>query len=401
MGYVLITGGNLKNKGAQSMTFITVDEVKKRFPEKKIIVISDFDAVHERAAFLQQGKESNFKFMLRDSVCLYGWKYKLIQHRYGKLDADGDAAEIRRQIDMIIDISGYTFGSNFGWISSFLAAYRAKRAKIYGVPIYYMPQSFGPFDWVDPFGRFASRCMTRWLPYAKVLFAREEEGYELLKSKFGLTNIRLSEDMVLQNKKVNLENIYHIIPQIDTPKVAAESVAILPNMRNYKYGSMPKLKQVYETMIDIQLSNNRTVYLVRHATEDSEFCREIKKWYKDENKVILVENDFSCFEFEEFVKQFDYLVASRYHSIVHAYKQGIPCLVLGWAVKYRELLRKVSQEKYALDVRYDIDLETVEELTRYMESHWKQESEIILNKIVLLQQNNVFDSIGEVNGTEH
>ena len=44
MGYILITGGNLINKGAQAMTFIAVDEIKRRFPDREVVVISDVDA---------------------------------------------------------------------------------------------------------------------------------------------------------------------------------------------------------------------------------------------------------------------------------------------------------------------------------------------------------------------
>ena len=31
--YILVTGGELRNKGAQAMTFITVDQIAKKFPE--------------------------------------------------------------------------------------------------------------------------------------------------------------------------------------------------------------------------------------------------------------------------------------------------------------------------------------------------------------------------------
>lgn len=400
MGYVLITGGSFKNKGAQSMVFITVDEMKKRFPDKEIVVISDADAAAEQAALQKDGTQSNFRFLLRDSVCLYGWKYKLLQHRYGKLDTAKDASQIRKNTDMIIDISGYTFGSNFGWMSSLLAAYRAKRAKTFGVPIYYMPQSFGPFDWTSLPGKITAGCMKKWLPYAKVLYAREEEGYELLKSKFGLTNVALSEDLVLQNTGIDLENVYVKVPQYDIPKAAEGSVAVLPNIRNYKYGNLPQLMQGYRTIIDTLLAHNRTVYLVRHATEDLDFCRKIKEMYEKEERVILLEKDFTCLEYEEFVKQFDYLVASRYHSIVHAYKQGVPCLVLGWAVKYQELLKKAAQEQYALDVRKNIEPDKVRELVERMENGWQQEAGTIRQKIALLQQKNVFDCIGGTNDTE-
>lgn len=394
MGYVLITGGNFKNKGAQAMIFITVDEIRKRFPNKEIIVVSDADAVDEKKKVMGR-KQSNFQFLLRDYVCIYGWKYKLVQHRYGKLDVNKDASKIRKQIEMIIDISGYTFGSNFGWMSSFLAAYRAKKAKDNKVPIYYMPQSFGPFDWEDILGKITKRFITKWLSYAKILFAREEEGYKLLKSKLGLSNVKLSDDLVLQNTGINLKNIYYNVPQANIPKIELRSVAILPNIRNYEYGNFLQLMHTYKIIIDVQLSIGRTIYLIRHATEDIDFCRKIKALYKDEKKVVFLENDFNCFEFGELVKQFDYLVASRYHAVVQAYKQGVPCLVLGWAVKYEELMKKVSQEDYAIDVRDNIDSETINKLIDCMENNWKKESEKIKKAILLIQQKNVFDNIEE------
>jgi len=391
VGYVLITGGSFKNKGAQSMVFITVNEIKKRFPQKEIIVISDADAV--KYADMPE-KDQEFRFRLRDSVCLYGWKYKLVQHRYGKLDRYGDAAKIRKDIDMIIDISGYTFGSNFDWMSNLLAAYRAKRAKKYKVPIYYMPQSFGPFEWHGLFGKITDACIRKWLPYASVLYAREKEGAEMLRGKYSFSNVALSEDMVLQNKGINLERVYNRIPKILFPKVEQGSVAILPNARNFQYGNTEELIKIYRGIIDTLLSYRRKVYLVRHATEDIVFCREIKDLYKEEDKVILLEDDLNCIEYGKFVKQFDYLVASRYHAIVHAYKQAVPCLVLGWAVKYKELLEKVGQSQYMVDVRGKMDIDKIKKLVNDMEAGWKEETEVIRGQILPLQEENVFDCIG-------
>ena len=39
--YCIITGGNVVNKGAQSMTFIVLTELKKRYPKDEIIVVPD------------------------------------------------------------------------------------------------------------------------------------------------------------------------------------------------------------------------------------------------------------------------------------------------------------------------------------------------------------------------
>ena len=397
MGYVLITGGSFKNKGAQSMVFIAVNEVRKRFPQKEIVVISDVDAA--KYADIPE-KDREFQFLLRDSVCLYGWKYKLVQHRYGKLDRYGDAVKIRKNIDMIIDISGYTFGSNFGWMSNLLAAYRAKRAKKYKVPIYYMPQSFGPFEWTGLFGKITDLCIRKWLPYAKVLYAREKEGAELLMGKYGFSNVALSEDIVLQNRGIDLQRIYNRIPEIIFPKVERGGVAVLPNVRNSQYGNLEELMKIYRAIIDAQLSFGRKIYLVRHASEDIGFCRRIKELYQEEERVILLENDLTCIEYEEFVKQFDYLVASRYHAIVHAYKQTVPCLVLGWALKYKELLEKAGQSHYMVDVHGKMEIAEIKKLVNDMEARWKQEAEVIQSRILPLQETNVFDCIGGENCAE-
>lgn len=397
MGYVLITGGSFKNKGAQSMVFIAVNEVRKRFPQKEIVVISDVDAA--KYADIPE-KDGEFQFMLRDSVCLYGWKYKLVQHRYGKLDRYQDADKIQKNVDMIIDISGYTFGSNFGWMSNLLAAYRAKRAKKYKAPIYYMPQSFGPFEWKGVFGKITDTCIRKWLPYAKVLYAREEEGAELLRGKYGFSNVALSEDIVLQNRGIDLQRIYNRIPEVIFPKVERGGVAVLPNVRNSQYGNLEELMKIYRAIIDAQLSFGRKIYLVRHASEDIEFCRRIKELYQEEERVILLENDLTCIEYEEFVKQFDYLVASRYHAIVHAYKQTVPCLVLGWALKYKELLEKAGQSHYMVDVRGKMEIAEIKKLVNDMEARWKQEAEVIRSRILPLQETNVFDCIGGENCAE-
>ena len=57
--YVLVTGGELKNKGAQAMTFITVDEIKKRYPDKEVILLSDID--YKRPDEIKE----NYRFTIR------------------------------------------------------------------------------------------------------------------------------------------------------------------------------------------------------------------------------------------------------------------------------------------------------------------------------------------------
>ncbi len=388
MGYVLITGGNLKNKGAQSMVYIAVDEVAKRYPDKRIVVLSDADTA-------RSGEElSRYRFLFRDYVCLYGRKYQLVQRRYGRLDRAGDAAEIRKNVDMVIDISGYTFGSNWGIAANLLAAYRAARAKKYGAPIYFMPQSFGPFEWKGIAGRAADSLLRRWLSYAEVLYAREQEGYGLLKERYGFSRVFSSPDLVLQNRGIDPARVFVSYHEQELPEIAPGAVGILPNIRNDRYGGAERMDGIYRTLIDRLLEKGRQVYLIRHASEDLDCCRRIKAMYREDARVVLIEEDFDCFAYGRLAEKMDYLVASRYHAVVHAYRAGVPCIVFGWAIKYQELLKQFDQQRYAFDVRETPDGEEIRAVVDRMEERYAQEAETICGRLTEVRRGNVFDCIG-------
>ncbi len=43
------------------------------------------------------------------------------------------------------------------------------------------------------------------------------------------------------------------------------------------------------------------------------------------------------------------VIGSRFHALVAALSQGIPCMALSWSHKYRELLKPFGLEKYAVE----------------------------------------------------
>ena len=392
MGYILITGGNLINKGAQAMTFIAVEELKKRFPEKEIVVISDIDAARSDEEL------SHYRFLFRDGVCLFGKKYKLVQHRYGRLDRHGDAAYIRKHAEMVIDVSGYTFGTNWGFLANMLAAYRTRQAWKLHIPIYYMPQSFGPIAQKGLRWKIFDHYFKKWFYNGLYMFyCRETEGCDLLRIRYSMVYVRYAVDMVLANRGVDRNAIFQNMPPREEDEraiaqIEPHSVGILPNVRNDRFGTAEKMDRLYRRMIDRLLAAGRTVYLIRHAIQDMECCRRIKNYYRDEKRVVLLENDFDCFAYSRLAARFDYLIASRYHAVVHAYKEGTPCIVPGWAVKYQELLQLFDQEKYVFDVR-TAEPEDTDALIAAMEENYGKEAALIREKLAKVQRENVFDLV--------
>ena len=126
---------------------------------------------------------------------------------------------------------------------------------------------------------------------------------------------------------------------------------------------------------------------------DAALCRELKEAFSADRSVVLLDGDFSCLEFNELVKNFAYLVASRFHSIVHAFKNGTPCIALGWATKYADLLTLFGQEQYVLDFRDEIGAGAVSSAIEKMDSAYQEESAKIRKKLVSVQEQNVFDVI--------
>lgn len=389
MGYILITGGNLINKGAQAMTFVAVDEVKRRFPDREIVVVSDVDAARSDEEL------SHYRFLFRDGVCLFGRKYKLVQHRYGRLDRHGDAAHIRKHAEMIVDVSGYTFGSNWGVLANLLAAYRARRASKMHIPIYFMPQSFGPFAWTGLRRRVMDHILKKWLNHAQVFYCREMQGLELMRTRYCLPCARYGVDLVLANRGVDRDALFRDMPErAEEERAIAQikphSVGILPNVRNEASSTPEKMDALYHEMIDTFLRLGKTVYLIRHAAQDRKCCIRIKEHYREDERVVLLEEEFDCFAYSALAQRFDYLAASRYHAVVHAYKAGTPCIVPGWAVKYQELSQLFGQEAYVMDVR-TAKPQDAESLILRMEENYEKESAAIRELLAKLQRENVFD----------
>lgn len=396
----MITGGELFNKGAQSMTYAAVDELKKRFPDKEVILLSSADYERNESyknQYLFKILPLNIGLMLE----LMGGFNKLIwelkakkqnKQRYKHLIPT--LRNILNNAEIMIDISGYALSSQRGTGASVDYLMRIKLAKLYRIKVFLMPQSFGPFSYKGFKKYLMSYLIRKNMKYPELIYAREKEGYDLLYKDYKLENLKKSYDLVLLNKELNLLNIYKRVPEIANFK-DIKDIAIIPNMKNFKHGKIDQVMLFYDICINNLIDFGKTVYLIRHSFEDLKACQMIKERFGENNNVVLLSEDFSCIEFDQLVNKFDFIIGSRYHSIIHAYKNGVPCIVIGWANKYHELLQTFKQEKYLFDVRITIDIEVVEKAVKVMLMQHQMESENIITVLKEIQVKNVFDVMGE------
>lgn len=391
---VILFGGELFNKGAQAMTFVTVDEMTKRFPDHEIILFSTRDSRRSET------EKKKYKFR----ILPFPGKKLLLAAAVTKkmkflkpLIKDGkkrQRAEILQNADYVLDISGYALGSDWGCKKSMKYCRRMKMAKLCGAKVYLMPQSFGPFDYKGEEAGETMRTIRKCLPCAEKIMAREEEGFNLLKSCFGLRNVVKSYDIVLQNQGIDIRNIYREEPSLVIPEIAEGAVGIIPNTKTIKFCGEDVVTGLYDVIISELKACRRKIYFMIHSAEDRNFCRKLYDRYRDDYEdTFLIDRDLSCLEFDGAVRQFDFIAASRYHSVVHAYRNEVPAIVLGWAVKYRELMDAFGQAGYQFNVREDIDPALLQVAVRKMATEFETERKLIRQGLKQVRKENAFDYI--------
>ncbi|MBN1405368.1 MAG: polysaccharide pyruvyl transferase family protein, partial [Candidatus Omnitrophica bacterium] len=156
------------------------------------------------------------------------------------------------------------------------------------------------------------------------------------------------------------QKIYARDAGIKSIVIEPKSAGIIPNVKILKN---VKLKDAvcsfYGNAVKRIISSGMTAYIMRFAYEDLWLCEEVYSMFSGNDKVRILRNDFDAIELESIIKQFDFIVASRYHSIIHSYKNSVPVLAIGWAAKYKELLEHFGQSEYLIDTRGLVSIDEI------------------------------------------
>jgi colanic acid/amylovoran biosynthesis protein len=412
--YIIITGGQLFNKGAQAMTFTVVDQMKRRYPDKEIVLLSIMDYKRSKS----DREKYNFKIMpwfisiklgflntiFQVGSDMYYWTYEKMRFIYRRIkrkkitkfhnykSEKEDLKKILKQSSLMIDVSGYALSSQRGFKSSLNFLLNLVIAKKKKIKTYLLPQSFGPFEYKIYQKLLLFPIMKKYLKIPEIIFVREKDGLQYIR-KFTEKNIEKSVDIVLNNYDYDKRNIFNNYDKNEHVEIKHNSVGIIPNVKIMIHGNSKEIYDLYRNIINNLLEHKKTVYILRHSAEDLNICKEIKNNFSDNGKVILLENDLDCIELNSIIKNFEFVIASRYHSVVHAYKNFVPVLILGWAIKYIELAKNFGQSQYCFDVRENINKEKIITMVKNLLRSYSLERKVIKENSKVLENTFDFDKI--------
>ncbi|MBL4677581.1 MAG: polysaccharide pyruvyl transferase family protein [Mucilaginibacter sp.] len=314
-----LRGVDFINKGAELMLRAILEKTRERYPKAVIT--------------MQKGANSN-----KEKLAQNGIKFKLSTQRSNRIGQlipsflrHFAGYYLDKEIDVVLDGSGFAFGDQWG------APYAERRMGAHiekwhtqGKKIILLAQAFGPFESPD-----IKNVMEKIINNADLIFTREEESDKYLKGVKDRDTIVQSPDFT------NL--ITGILPSGFDP--LTHQVAIVPNYKMVASKTSDEnsyvsfLKHCIAQTIKLGL---KPYFLIHEGVKDLDFALLVNK--ELESPIPVLQNDCPL-QIKGIIGSTKFIICSRFHGVVSALSQGIPCVVTGWSHKYAMLLKDYGFEE--------------------------------------------------------
>ncbi len=355
----MIVGGNYIGKGAEAMLLVVRDQIQMRFPEARFWVkpINGEEAEKlKRDGFnlVYQKRQGRLFKGLRLLRALSGMKQSKPER---PILSGYETANPFSVSDFTIDISGFASSDQVGrraalgrWLLYTWASYA-------GNEILFLPQSWGPFEnaWV--------RRLTRWtLKKASLIYARETISKEHLINSGCAPASRVDHgyDIAFLFGTRDVEG--GAGPLLETIGLADASlpfIAMTPNMRIYErvdgQGAENRyiriLVNIAERLLEETTGN---IVLIPHEASyqrenDAELCKLLLETIDSKGRMGMLSSKVSARQAKSVIGAAEFLIASRYHSLVASLSMRTPVAVIGWSHKYDELMERVGLADFIVD----------------------------------------------------
>lgn len=385
---IIIVGPVLSNRGDQAMLFTAVDQIKRRFPNINIQHLSTSD-------YLELGTDNfgyTFNILPWDRDMIYrfcGHIGTLLFHNNFSSSVEAKIKHVFQDAFCIVNLSGYALSSQWGFSNSFGFILNLMLAKKYSIPTLIFPQSIGPFNYPLLQKAILFPLMKLYLKYPEVIYLREGEDASHL-YQFTKINVEHRPDIVIQRGEYDLSHIFTTVETNKLAPIKKPAVGIFPSERVSERVDRRKLLNLYVQIIESLLDSGKLVYILRHSKEDLFICGNIASYYSGDDRVTLLRDAMDAIQLETIIKSFDFVIASRYHSIIHSFRNNIPALVIGWAPKYVALLQMFHQTQYLFDCRASIEEDKILASLKTMLRSFPEERMVLAESMQEIQKKDAF-----------
>jgi polysaccharide pyruvyl transferase WcaK-like protein len=321
-----IKGTGSHNKGAEMMLLTVLQQFERHKEVKFTVAPQECSCEYPFFARLGLYPKSSISykgFPLGHLACVIPPR---IRRRYGLI--------LDREIDVVLDASGFAYSSYWGEHPTKLMAKQTGRWKKQQTKICLLPQAFGPFT-----TNKIRRNMRRIISNSDLIYARDRDSEVALRSLFDSDKIKLMPDFTSLFKG-------------QTPAYfdrERHHICMVPNKRMIDKGACPKkYVELFARIIEFFRRHDCVPFwLIHGGSEDVELALRINTMLQPGIEMIYEENPYLV---KGIIQQSVCLVGSRYHSLASAMYSGTVALGTGWGHKYRHLFSAFDFSQGLIDL---------------------------------------------------
>ncbi len=235
-------------------------------------------------------------------------------------------------------------------------------AKFYDKPLAYYGRSFGPFPTETGHNRIFKKLSMEMLNYFSFLSIRDHKT-ELLANEIGIPYVSTVDTAFLDSPDVEIP--YEIKKAIGKEPY----MVFVPNYLLWHYAYKGRITHetimnFYSKMMDLiwDIDKNMNIVMLpqifgkdnQYELSDVQMFRDLAK-LKNSPKVILTSDNYSSDIQQTIISGAKYVVGARYHSIVFAINQGVPCVALSYEHKIAGLLESLEKKEWCVNFNDTLD----------------------------------------------
>jgi colanic acid/amylovoran biosynthesis protein len=232
-------------------------------------------------------------------------------------------------------------------------------AQSYKKPIYVMPNSFGPFQ-----GFRVEWLVRKVLNRCELVTVRESISQEML-SEIGVES-DLYPDLGFSLDKNERSNV----ELVELRKLYPNKELVAITARPYRFPGSTDPKTKYESYINNMVlfskwlfENNYLPVFVDHTLSetthesDKSCILEITSKLKHDEYSLIENKDYTSRDLKAIYSEFDYVVGTRFHSVIFALSEGVPSIAITYGGnKGQGIMKDLGLSDYAISMsEFDTD----------------------------------------------